>query len=199
MLGAVVSRRYRRRDSVRRYGGISAAAHCAGPGSCSCFPPLLVNYFGQGALLLGNPDALENPFLFAEPRMGVSTRWSFWASIATIIASQAVISGRVSRLPAKRSSSATCRELEVRPQPPKPRSARYMCRRSTGGCWVAVIILVLMFQTSDKSRRRLRPSAVRRHDGDHPPCSPSSTCEGRGWSLGGRCSTLFGFFPPWSI
>src|SRR6266436_527178 len=59
------------------------------------FPALLLNYFGQGALLLGNPGALENPFYRLAPE------WALYplvvlASVASIIASQAVISGAFS-------------------------------------------------------------------------------------------------------
>jgi KUP system potassium uptake protein len=59
------------------------------------FPSLLLNYFGQGALLLRSPEALENPFYLLAPE------WALYplvvlASAATIIASQAVISGAFS-------------------------------------------------------------------------------------------------------
>jgi KUP system potassium uptake protein len=59
------------------------------------FPALLLNYFGQGALLLRSPGALENPFYLLAPE------WALYplvvlASAATIIASQAVISGAFS-------------------------------------------------------------------------------------------------------
>jgi KUP system potassium uptake protein len=55
-------------------------------------PALVLNYFGQGALLLGNPEAAHNPFY----RMAPS--WALYplvllATMATVIASQAVISG----------------------------------------------------------------------------------------------------------
>ena len=58
-------------------------------------PALLINYFGQGALLMSNPDAVSNPFFMMLPA------WSLWpmvilATIATVIASQAVISGAFS-------------------------------------------------------------------------------------------------------
>lgn len=58
-------------------------------------PALLLNYFGQGALVLGNPEAVRNPFYLLAPGwallplIGLST-------MATIIASQAVISGAFS-------------------------------------------------------------------------------------------------------
>src|SRR5438552_1309390 len=59
------------------------------------FPALLLNYFGQGALLLGNPAAVENPFFRLAPDWAVYPLVGL-ASIATVIASQAVISGAFS-------------------------------------------------------------------------------------------------------
>src|SRR6202049_5143804 len=55
-------------------------------------PALVLNYFGQGALLIENPAAIANPFYLMAPS------WSLWplvilATAATVIASQAVISG----------------------------------------------------------------------------------------------------------
>jgi KUP system potassium uptake protein len=59
------------------------------------FPALLLNYFGQGALLIGNPKAVENPFYLMAPH------WAMYpllilATLSTVIASQAVISGAFS-------------------------------------------------------------------------------------------------------
>jgi KUP system potassium uptake protein len=59
------------------------------------FPALLLNYFGQGALLIGHPDAIENPFYLLAPT------WALYpllilSTLATVIASQAVISGAFS-------------------------------------------------------------------------------------------------------
>lgn len=59
------------------------------------FPALLLNYFGQGALLLAHPDAIENPFFRLAPDWGVYPLVGL-ASAATVIASQAVISGAFS-------------------------------------------------------------------------------------------------------
>ncbi|MBM3348571.1 MAG: potassium transporter Kup [Betaproteobacteria bacterium] len=58
-------------------------------------PCLLLNYLGQGALLLSNPNAISNPFYLMVPE------WALWpivglATAATVIASQAVISGAYS-------------------------------------------------------------------------------------------------------
>src|SRR5882724_8203206 len=59
------------------------------------FPALLLNYFGQGALILANPAAIENPFFLLAPDWAVYPLVAL-ASIATVIASQAVISGAFS-------------------------------------------------------------------------------------------------------
>jgi len=58
-------------------------------------PALLINYFGQGALLLSNPEAIRNPFYLLAPE------WALYpmvllSTVATVIASQAVISGSFS-------------------------------------------------------------------------------------------------------
>ena len=58
-------------------------------------PALVLNYFGQGAVLLGDPKALENPFYLSYPS------WALYpmvmlATAATVIASQATISGAYS-------------------------------------------------------------------------------------------------------
>jgi KUP system potassium uptake protein len=62
-------------------------------------PSLLLNYFGQGALLVTHPDAAANPFFELSGRLLPS--WTLYpmvilSTIATIIASQAVISGAFS-------------------------------------------------------------------------------------------------------
>ena len=59
------------------------------------FPALLLNYYGQGALLLRNPAAASDPFFLMAPR------WALWplvvlSTLAAAVASQAVISGSYS-------------------------------------------------------------------------------------------------------
>ena len=110
------------------------------------FPALVLNYFGQGALLLGHPDALENPFYKLSPEWGLYPLVVL-ASIATIIASQAVISGAFSitrqaiqlgylpRLEVRHTSETEIGQVYVPP--------------INWGLLIAVILLVLMFQTSD--------------------------------------------------
>ncbi|BED99262.1 putative potassium transport system protein kup 1 [Aeromonas dhakensis] len=58
-------------------------------------PALLLNYFGQGALLLRNPAAIENPFYLLAPSW-LAFPLLILATLATVIASQAVISGTYS-------------------------------------------------------------------------------------------------------
>ncbi|MFC0085759.1 potassium transporter Kup [Dyella flava] len=58
-------------------------------------PALVLNYFGQGALLLRDPSAIDNPFFKAVPSMFLYPMIGL-ATMATVIASQAVISGAFS-------------------------------------------------------------------------------------------------------
>ena len=58
-------------------------------------PALVLNYFGQGALLLRDPHAIENPFYLLAP-VWLHYPLVVFATLATIIASQAVISGAYS-------------------------------------------------------------------------------------------------------
>ncbi|MBI3545293.1 MAG: potassium transporter Kup [Gammaproteobacteria bacterium] len=58
-------------------------------------PALVLNYFGQGALLIANPLAIENPFYLAYPSWALYPMIAL-ATAATVIASQATISGTYS-------------------------------------------------------------------------------------------------------
>ena len=58
-------------------------------------PALMLNYLGQGGLLLANPAAVENPFYLLVPRWAHYPMIAF-ATVATVIASQAIISGAYS-------------------------------------------------------------------------------------------------------
>ncbi|MGQ0671283.1 MAG: potassium transporter Kup [Hyphomicrobium sp.] len=59
------------------------------------FPALALNYFGQGALILSRPDAIEHPFFKLYPDWAL-VPMVLLATVATIIASQAVITGAFS-------------------------------------------------------------------------------------------------------
>jgi KUP system potassium uptake protein len=58
-------------------------------------PALTLNYFGQGALVLQHPEAIENPFYLLYPQWALIPM-VILATLATIIASQAVITGAFS-------------------------------------------------------------------------------------------------------
>ncbi|AGZ36628.1 MULTISPECIES: potassium transporter Kup [Pseudomonas] len=58
-------------------------------------PGLVLNYFGQGAILLQNPEAARNPFYLLAPGWALLPLVGL-ATLATVIASQAVISGAFS-------------------------------------------------------------------------------------------------------
>jgi len=58
-------------------------------------PSLTLNYFGQGALLLSNPEAVKNPFFMMAPDWALIPLVGL-ATLATVIASQALITGAFS-------------------------------------------------------------------------------------------------------
>jgi len=59
------------------------------------FPALTLNYMGQGSLILGEPSAIDSPFFLLIPHWG-RIPMVVLATVATVIASQAVISGAFS-------------------------------------------------------------------------------------------------------
>jgi KUP system potassium uptake protein len=110
------------------------------------FPALIINYFGQGALLLGDPASLENPFYRLSPSWGLYPL-VILASAATIIASQAVISGAFS-LTRQAIQLGYLPRLEVR-HTSETEIGQVYVPRINSGLLVAVIILILFFQSSD--------------------------------------------------
>jgi KUP system potassium uptake protein len=110
------------------------------------FPALVLNYFGQGAVLLGNPGALENPFYHLAPEWGLYPLVAL-AAVATIIASQAVISGAFS-ITRQAVQLGYLPRLEVRHTSEKEIGQVYVPRINSG-LLVAVIIVVLGFRSSD--------------------------------------------------
>ena len=109
-------------------------------------PGLLLNYFGQGALVLARPEAVKNPFFYLAPG------WALWplvilAGMATVIASQAVISGAY---------SMTTQAIKLGYLPRM--TVLFTNERNQGQIYVPfinwmllifVVILVLAFRTSD--------------------------------------------------
>ncbi len=110
------------------------------------FPALVLNYFGQGALLLGDPAAIESPFYLLAPQWGLYPLVGL-ASVATIIASQAVISGAFS-ISRQAIQLGYLPRLEVRHTSETEIGQVYVPRIN----WIllaAVILLVVTFQSSD--------------------------------------------------
>jgi KUP system potassium uptake protein len=110
------------------------------------FPALILNYFGQGAVLLGNPSALENPFYRLVPEVGLYPLVAL-ATLATIIASQAVISGAFS-ITRQAVQLGYLPRLEVRHTSEQEIGQVYVPRINSA-LLVAVIILVVGFRSSD--------------------------------------------------
>ncbi len=110
------------------------------------FPALLLNYFGQAAFVLANPAAIKNPFYLMVPD------WALYpmvvlATCATVIASQAVISGAFS-VTRQAIQLGYIPRLEI----------LHTSERSIGQIYVpfvnwmlfvAVVLLVIGFETSD--------------------------------------------------
>ena len=109
-------------------------------------PALVLNYFGQGALVLRDPSAVTNPFFLMAPA------WSrlalvILATAATVIASQAVISGAYS-------ATRQCMQLGFLPR----LTVRHTSNTEEGQIYVprinsalmaGVLALVVLFRTSD--------------------------------------------------
>jgi KUP system potassium uptake protein len=108
-------------------------------------PALVVNYMGQGALVLGNPVAIQNPFFFMFPE------WSRWpvlllTTAATVIASQAVITGTYS-LTRQAIQLGLLPRFSIRHTSEEVAGQIYMPRVN----WLllgAVLLLVAVFKTS---------------------------------------------------
>src|SRR5881227_2425965 len=110
------------------------------------FPALLLNYFGQGALLLGNPAAIENPFYRLAPQWGLYALVAL-AAIASIIASQAVITGAFS-ITRQAIQLGYLPRFEVR-HTSETEIGQVYVPRINYILLVAIIILVLTFRSSD--------------------------------------------------
>jgi KUP system potassium uptake protein len=110
------------------------------------FPALVLNYFGQGAVLLGNPAALEHPFYRLVPEWGLYPLVAL-ATIATIIASQAVISGAFS-ITRQAVQLGYLPRLEIR-HTSEEEIGQVYAPRINRALLIAVIVLVLTFRSSD--------------------------------------------------
>jgi KUP system potassium uptake protein len=110
-------------------------------------PALMLNYFGQCALILTQPDAVRNPFFLLAPE-GLLLPLVVLATMATVIASQAVISGVFSATQ-QAVQLGFCPRMEVRHTSDHHEGQIFLPEaneRLLG--WV--VVLVLVFQSSDR-------------------------------------------------
>jgi KUP system potassium uptake protein len=109
------------------------------------FPALVINYFGQGALVLSNPAAIEHPLFRLVPEWGIIP-FVLLATAATIIASQAVITGAFS-LTRQAIQLGLLPRLEIRFTSESHQGQIFLPRVNTL-LLTGVILLVLAFQSS---------------------------------------------------
>jgi KUP system potassium uptake protein len=108
-------------------------------------PALLLNYFGQAALLMRDPSAIQNPFYLTVPG-GWLTFMIILATLATVIASQAVISGAFS-LTAQAIQLGFCPRLSIKYTSEGEMGQVYV-PAINGLLMVGVIGLILTMKTS---------------------------------------------------
>jgi KUP system potassium uptake protein len=110
------------------------------------FPALLLNYFGQGALLLHDPTALANPFYLLAPHW-FRLPLVILSAVATVIASQAVISGAFS-ITRQAVQLGYLPRLEIRHTSEHEIGQIYVPKMNFF-LLIAVVALVLGFRSSD--------------------------------------------------
>ena len=108
-------------------------------------PALLLNYFGQGAMLIEHPQAISNPFYLMAPSWALLPL-VLLATAATVIASQAVISGAYS-LANQSVQMGFMPRIEVRQTSDKAQGQIYV-PFTNWVLYLAVIYLVFTFQSS---------------------------------------------------
>jgi KUP system potassium uptake protein len=109
------------------------------------FPALSLNYLGQGALVLAHPEALENPFFLLVPGWALLPM-VLLATVATVIASQAVITGAFS-VARQAVQLGLLPRFEVRHTSATHGGQVYLPRVNRL-LLIGVLLLVLLFQTS---------------------------------------------------
>ncbi len=109
------------------------------------WPALLINYFGQGALVLSNPATIENPFYRLAPDI-LLLPLVVLATAATVIASQAVITGAYS-LVRQAVQLGLLPRFEVR-YTSETHAGQIYLPRVNRLLLIGVILLVLLFRTS---------------------------------------------------
>ncbi|MGB6504551.1 MAG: KUP/HAK/KT family potassium transporter, partial [Xanthobacteraceae bacterium] len=108
-------------------------------------PSLALNYLGQGALVFANPKAVQNPFFLMYPDWALIPVVVL-ATVATVIASQAVITGAYS-LTSQAIQLGLLPRFEVRHTSASQAGQIYM-PRVNGLLLIGVLLLVAMFRSS---------------------------------------------------
>jgi KUP system potassium uptake protein len=109
------------------------------------FPALIINYFGQGAMVLADPHTLENPFyrLWPEPLL---LPMVILSTAATVIASQAVITGAFSITRQAIQLGLVPRFVILHTS--ESRSGQIYIPRANMALLIGVLLLVGLFKTS---------------------------------------------------
>ena len=108
-------------------------------------PALTLNYFGQGAMLLANPDAVKNPFFMMAPDWLLIPLVGL-ATMATVIASQALISGAFS-VTKQVVQLGYLPRLQLQHTSVKDKGQIYI-PFVNWGLFVAIVLAVVMFKSS---------------------------------------------------
>jgi KUP system potassium uptake protein len=108
-------------------------------------PSLALNYLGQGALVIADPAAVENPFFRMYPDWALLPMVVL-ATVATVIASQAVITGAYS-LTRQAIQLGLMPRFEIR-HTSESQSGQIFIPRINRMLLIAVVLLVLMFKSS---------------------------------------------------
>lgn len=109
------------------------------------FPALMLNYAGQGALLLTTPEAVSNPFFQMAPDWALLPLVGL-ATLAAVIASQAVITG-VFSMTRQAMLLGYLPRLAIE-HTSDSRQGQIYIPAVNWALWAAITLLVLMFQTS---------------------------------------------------
>ncbi len=113
---------------------------------CVVMPSLVLNYFGQGALLLSTPEALKNPFYLMAPEWALIPLLIL-AAAATVIASQALISGAFS-VTKQVLQMGFLPRMKIDHTSVKETGQIYM-PAVNWGLFAMIVITVIMFKSSD--------------------------------------------------
>jgi KUP system potassium uptake protein len=111
------------------------------------FPALTLNYLGQGALILRHPASRANPFFLLYPH-GLQLPMVILATVATVIAAQAVISGAFS-VSRQALRLGFLPHVKIR-QTSEEQEGQVYVPAVNIGLFVAVLLVVFIFRSSNK-------------------------------------------------